>query len=74
MPFFPSLPSQAGKYPNLKSVQEDMILMIKNAHHFNEPSSDIYKKASSLRKIILLRCSELEKKYKTVTKSLLVET
>ena len=46
-----------------------MIVMIKNAHHFNEPGSDIYKMASMLRKFIILRCSELEKKYQTVTKT-----
>lgn len=54
---------------NLKAIQDDMIIMIKNAHHFNEPGSEIYKMASSLRKLIINRCSELERKYQTVAKT-----
>ena len=38
-----SVYSQGGKYVNLKEIQDDMILMIKNAHYFNEPGSEIYK-------------------------------
>ena len=30
-------------YTNLKQIQDDMLLMVKNAHHFNEPGSEIYK-------------------------------
>ena len=47
-----------------------MIVMIKNAHHFNEPGSEIYKLASMLRKAIINRCSDLERKYQTVSKSM----
>ena len=36
-------PSQDGMYTNLKQIQDDMLLMVKNAHHFNEPGSEIYK-------------------------------
>lgn len=57
-----------GKYPNLKAIQDDMITMVKNAHHFNEPGSDIYKLASALRRFIIVRCNELERKYQTVPK------
>ena len=62
-------PAQAGKYINLKAIQDDMIIMIKNAHHFNEPGSEIYKLASTLRKCIINKCSELERKYQTVSKT-----
>ena len=34
---------QDGKYDNLKEIQDDMLLLIKNAHYFNEPGSEIYK-------------------------------
>ena len=63
----PHLSLQAGKYKNLKDIQEDLIIMVKNAHHFNVPGSEIFKKASVLRKFFVHRCSELEKKFQTVT-------
>lgn len=64
--------------------------MVKNAHHFNEPNSDIYKvwilflchvtwftlrcifcvkMASTLKKHIIAKCAELERKYQTVVKT-----
>lgn len=57
---------QAGKYTNLRMIQDDIIVLIKNAHYFNQPASDIYKKASVLRKFVIHRCNELERKYRTV--------
>ena len=51
-----------------------MIIMIRNAHHFNEPGSDIYKKASLLRKCIINRCVELERKYHTTSSSMATAT
>ena len=41
-PLPPSLP-QNGLYTNLREMQDDLLLMIKNAHYFNEPGSEIYK-------------------------------
>ena len=60
---------QEGRYMNLKAIQDDMILLVKNAHHFNEPGSPIYKAASSLRKFIISKCAELERKFQTVKKT-----
>jgi len=57
-----------GKYTNLRDIQDDMLLLVKNAHYFNETGSEIYKLASTLRKFIINRCAELEKKYQTVSK------
>ena len=54
---------------NLKAIQDDMILLVKNAHHFNEPGSPVYKAASSLRKFIISKCAELERKFQTVKKT-----
>eukprot|EP00731_Ephydatia_muelleri_P002754 Em0001g2754a len=64
----------SDKYINLKAIQDDMILMVKNAHHFNEPNSEIYKMASALKKHIVAKCAELERKYQTVVKTLPVGT
>ena len=60
---------QEGRYFNLKTIQDDMIVMIRNAQYFNEPSSDIYRNAGILRKFIINRCSELERKYRTTALS-----
>ena len=32
-----------GYYSNLKMIQDDMILIVKNTRHFNEPGADVYK-------------------------------
>ena len=34
---------ESGNYTNLREIQEDILLMIKNAQYFNEPGSIIYK-------------------------------
>ena len=54
---------------NLKAIQDDMILLVKNAHHFNEPGSLVYKAASSLRKFVISKCADLERKFQTVKKT-----
>ena len=61
---------QDGRYVNLKAIQDDMILLIKNAHHFNEPGSFVYRAASSLRKFIISKCAELERRFQTVKKTM----
>jgi protein polybromo-1 len=58
---------EEGRYSNLRDIQEDMILMIKNAHYFNEPGSDVYKFASTLRKFVISHCADLERRFHTVT-------
>ena len=60
---------QEGRYVNLKAIQDDMILLVKNAHHFNQPGSPVYRAASSLRKFIISRCAELERRFQTVKKT-----
>jgi protein polybromo-1 len=60
---------EAGYYCNLKAIQDDLLLMIKNAQYFNEPQSAIYKMAGTLRRFIISRCLELERKYRTVEKT-----
>ena len=37
------LSPQDGRYSNLRDIQDDLLLIVKNAHHFNEPNSIIYK-------------------------------
>ena len=54
---------------NLKAIQDDMILLVKNAHHFNEPGSPVYRAASLLRKFVISKCAELERKFQTVKKT-----
>ncbi len=56
-------PSQSGRYMEFKAMQEDLILMIKNAHYFNEPGSVLHKKASTMRKCIISKGAELWRKY-----------
>ena len=36
-----------GEYKDLNSVEEDLILMCRNAQSFNEPGSQIYKVCKS---------------------------
>ncbi len=38
-----TIKNNIDNYTNLKSIQDDLLLMIKNAHYFNEPGSAIYK-------------------------------
>lgn len=42
---------QNGEYSNLSELEKDLLLMTKNACLFNEPGSQIYKNAKSLKKV-----------------------
>ncbi|XP_050553986.1 protein polybromo-1 isoform X8 [Spodoptera frugiperda] len=44
---------QCGEYSNLTELEKDLLLMVRNACHFNEPGSQIYKDAKTLKKVIL---------------------
>ena len=43
---------KAGRYSRLKDVKEDLMVIVKNAKHFNEPGSQIYKDAVAIGKEI----------------------
>ncbi|XP_026728948.1 protein polybromo-1-like isoform X1 [Trichoplusia ni] len=43
---------QGGEYTNLIDLEKDLLLMVRNACHFNEPGSQIYKDAKTLKKLI----------------------
>ncbi|KAL4708480.1 hypothetical protein ACJJTC_014088 [Scirpophaga incertulas] len=51
---------QAGEYTNLNELEKDLQQMVRNACHFNEPGSQIYKDAKALKKIISVRKQEIE--------------
>lgn len=42
---------QGGEYMNLTELEKDLQLMVRNACHFNEPGSQIYKDAKTLKKV-----------------------
>ncbi|XP_047035954.1 protein polybromo-1 isoform X4 [Helicoverpa zea] len=44
---------QGGEYTNVSELERDLLLMVRNACHFNEPGSQIYKDAKALKKFIL---------------------
>lgn len=44
---------QNAEYSNLADMEKDLLLMAKNACHFNEPGSQIYKDAKALKKVCL---------------------
>lgn len=51
---------QAGRYNSLNEIEKDLLTMTKNACLFNEPGSQIYKDAKTLRKIINSKKIEIE--------------
>lgn len=44
---------QANQYNHINELEKDMLLMAKNACSFNEPGSQIYKDAKTLKKVIV---------------------
>lgn len=42
---------QGGEYLTLGDLEKDLQLMVRNACHFNEPGSQIYKDAKMLKKV-----------------------
>ncbi|XP_071960980.1 protein polybromo-1-like isoform X2 [Antedon mediterranea] len=53
---------RGGKYVGLNDLVEDMNLMVRNAKTFNEPGSQVYKDACTLKKVILSKAKELERR------------
>ncbi|XP_068625426.1 protein polybromo-1 isoform X1 [Battus philenor] len=51
---------QAGEYSYLSELERDLLLMVRNACLFNEPGSQIYKDAKTLKKIIQVRKQEID--------------
>ncbi|GAB0097679.1 polybromo [Sergentomyia squamirostris] len=51
---------QTSAYTNLNEMEKDLLQMTKNACTFNEPGSQIYKDAKTLKKIFMSRKSEIE--------------
>lgn len=56
---------QTNAYTNLNDIEKDLLQMVKNAQNFNEPGSQIYKDAKTLKRIFMQRKLEIESgKYK----------
>lgn len=45
---------QGGEYTTIGELEKDFLLMVRNACQFNEPGSQIYKDAKTLKKVSLL--------------------
>lgn len=45
---------QAGEYGAVNDLEKDLLVMVRNACHFNEPGSQIYKDAKALKKVIII--------------------
>ena len=57
---------QNKKYERLSDLDKDLCLMVKNAKQFNEPGSQIYKDAVTLKKVMTAKKAELERMGKEV--------
>lgn len=56
---------QTNAYTSLNEMEKDLLQMVKNAQIFNEPGSQIYKDAKTLKRIFMQRKFEIENgKYK----------
>lgn len=56
---------QTNAYTSLSEIEKDLLQMVKNAQIFNEPGSQIYKDAKTLKRIFIQRKLEIESgKYK----------
>ncbi|GFQ66100.1 protein polybromo-1 [Trichonephila clavata] len=51
-----------NEYRSLCEMEKNLLQMIKNAKIFNEPGSQIYKDAATLRKIILIKKAEIDQR------------
>jgi protein polybromo-1 len=60
---------QTNAYTSLNEMEKDVLQMVKNAQIFNEPGSQIYKDAKTLKKIFMVKKLEIEGgKYKKLTR------
>lgn len=60
---------QRNDYHTLLELEKDLLLMVKNAKKYNEPGSQIYRDAMTLRKIIACKKSEIEQRRFTPLKT-----
>lgn len=51
---------QTNSYTSLNEIEKDLLQMVKNAQVFNEPGSQIYKDAKTLKRIFMQRKLEIE--------------
>ncbi|XP_073500538.1 protein polybromo-1 isoform X5 [Phyllobates terribilis] len=51
---------QSGHYKNLNAIAKDIDLLAKNAKTYNEPGSQVFKDANTLKKLFALKKSELD--------------
>ncbi|XP_075689904.1 protein polybromo-1 isoform X3 [Rhinoderma darwinii] len=51
---------QSGHYKNLNAMAKDIDLLAKNAKTYNEPGSQVFKDANTLKKLFALKKSELD--------------
>lgn len=49
-----------GEYANLAEMEKDLLQMCRNAWTFNEPGSQIYKDAKTLKKVVTSKKYEIE--------------
>lgn len=60
---------QTNAYSNLNDMEKDILQMVKNAQTFNEPGSQIYKDAKTLKRIFCQRKFDIENgRYKPTPK------
>ncbi|XP_070490389.1 protein polybromo-1 isoform X5 [Chironomus tepperi] len=56
---------QTNAYTSLNDMEKDVLQMVKNAQIFNEPGSQIYKDAKTLKKVFIQRKADIDSgKYK----------
>lgn len=51
---------QTNAYTSLNDMEKDVLQMVKNAQIFNEPGSQIYKDAKTLKKVFIQRKADIE--------------
>ncbi|XP_075177852.1 LOW QUALITY PROTEIN: protein polybromo-1 [Anomaloglossus baeobatrachus] len=51
---------QSGHYKNVNAIAKDIDLLAKNAKTYNEPGSQVFKDANTIKKLFALKKSELE--------------
>lgn len=60
---------QSQEYTSLNDLEKDLLLMIRNAKSYNAPGSQIYKDATTLRRLITNKKIEIELRKSQPTKS-----
>ncbi|XP_048584024.1 protein polybromo-1 isoform X2 [Nematostella vectensis] len=51
---------RSSYYSTIEDLEKDLQVMVKNAHTFNEPGSQVYKDASAIKKTIQAKKAEIE--------------